>query len=138
VLLSTTARLGLGRLYNQFGYGNLPPKSRDEVRATGSTADRLRSTIDEYVQGGASISQAGALDDFADKPLVVLTAGTGTEGDWIAAHERLAAMSTNSVHRMVDGASHSSMLQDEGDAATTTQAILDVVSSVRSSGPVEN
>ena len=137
-LLSTTARLGLGRLYSQFSYGSLPPQSRDDVRATGSTASRLRSTIDEYVQGGASTSQAGALDDFANKPLVVLTAGRGSEDDWIAAHDRLAKMSTNSDHRMVDGASHSSMLMVESDAAKTTQAILDVVSAVRSSGPIKN
>jgi pimeloyl-ACP methyl ester carboxylesterase len=137
-LLSTTARLGLGRLYSQISYGSLPPQSRDDARATGSTASRLRSTIDEYVQGGNSTSQASALGDFDDKPLVVLTAGEGSEEDWITAHDRLADMSTNSAHRMVDGASHSSMLMDEGDAAKVTQAILDVVSAVRSSGPVEN
>jgi hypothetical protein len=36
------------------------------------------------------------------------------------------------VHRVVDGATHESLILDEHDSAATTQAILDVVSSVRS------
>jgi hypothetical protein len=41
-----------------------------------------------------------------------------------------------SVHRVIDGATHDSLIADEEDAAATTQAILDVVSSVRSAGPL--
>ena len=33
-LMSVPARFGLARLYGQFAYGSLPPRSRDEVRAT--------------------------------------------------------------------------------------------------------
>ena len=54
-LVSTSARLGLGRLYAQFDFGSLPPRSRDEVRASVATASTLRSTIDEYVQATASM-----------------------------------------------------------------------------------
>ena len=54
-LVSTSARLGLGRLYGQFDFGSLPPRSRDEVRASVATASTLRSTIDEYVQATASM-----------------------------------------------------------------------------------
>jgi hypothetical protein len=43
-------------------------------------------------------------------------------------------LSTNSVHRIVDGAIHEDLIVDEEDAAATTQAILDVVSAVRSKG----
>ena len=46
----------------------------------------------------------------------------------------LATLSTNSAHRVVDGATHASLIADEEDAAATTQAILDVVASVRRSG----
>jgi hypothetical protein len=75
-LVSTSARLGLGRLYGQFAIGSLPPRSREEVRASVATASTLRSTTDEYVQATASVEQAAALRDFADKPLIVLTAGS--------------------------------------------------------------
>jgi pimeloyl-ACP methyl ester carboxylesterase len=131
-LVSTAARLGLGRLYAQFAFGSLPPRSRDEVRASVATASTLRSTIDEYLQATASTEQAAALGDFAAKPLIVLTAGSGHDAAWSAAQNRMARLSTNSVHRIVDGASHEDLITDEEDAAATTQAILDVVSSVRS------
>jgi pimeloyl-ACP methyl ester carboxylesterase len=131
-LVSTAARLGLGRLYAQFALGSLPPRSRDEVRASDATASTLRRTIDEYVQATASTEQAAALRDFADKPLIVLTAGSGHDAAWSAAQNRMATLSTNSVHRIIDGASHEDLVANEEDAAATTQAILDVVASVRS------
>jgi len=131
-LVSTAARLGLGRLYAQSDFGSLPPRSRDEVRASVATASMLRSTIDEYVQATASTEQAAALRDFADKPLIVLTAGSGHDAAWSAAQNRMPTLSTNSVHRIIDGATHEDLITDEDAAAATTQAILDVVSSVRS------
>jgi pimeloyl-ACP methyl ester carboxylesterase len=131
-LVSTAARLGLGRLYAQFAFGSLPPRSREEVRASDATASTLRSTIDEYVQAAASSEQAAALRDFADKPLIVLTAGSGHDAAWSAAQNRMATLSTNSVHRVIAGATHEDLVGNEEDAAATTQAILDVVSSVRS------
>jgi pimeloyl-ACP methyl ester carboxylesterase len=135
-LYSTAARLGLGRLYAQFAVGSLPPRSRDEVRASVATPSMLRSTIDEYLQATASVKQAAALGDFADKPLIVLTAGSGHDAAWSAAQNRMARLSTNSVHRVVDGATHEDLIGDQEDAAATTQAILDVVASVRSGGPL--
>jgi pimeloyl-ACP methyl ester carboxylesterase len=133
-LVSTSARLGLGRLYAQFAIGSLPPRSRDEVRASVATASTLRSTIDEYVQATASSEHAAALGDLADKPLIVLTAGRGHDAAWSAAQNRLARLSTNSVHRVIAGAAHEDLIGNEEDAVATTQAILEVVASVRSQG----
>jgi pimeloyl-ACP methyl ester carboxylesterase len=133
-LVSAAARLGLGRLYAQSDFGSLPPRSRDEVRASVATARMLRSTIDEYVQATASTEQAAALGDFADKPLIVLTAGSGHDAAWSAAQTRMAGLSTNSVRRIIAGATHEDLITDQEDAAATTQAILDVVSAVRSKG----
>jgi pimeloyl-ACP methyl ester carboxylesterase len=131
-LVSTAARLGLGRLYAQSAFGSLPPRSRDEVRASDATPSTLRSTIDEYLQATSSTEQAAALRDFADKPLIVLTAGSGHDAAWSAAQNRMARLSTNSVHRVIAGATHEDLIANQEDAAATTQAILDVVSSVRS------
>jgi len=135
-LVSTSARLGLGRLYGHFAFGTLPPQSRDEVRASLATASNLRSTIDEFVQATASMEQAASLGAFADKPLVVLTAGIGSDATHSAAQNDLATLSTNSVHRVIGGATHQALIANEEDAGATTQAILDVVSSVRSAGPL--
>ncbi|HET9871302.1 MAG TPA: alpha/beta hydrolase [Propionibacteriaceae bacterium] len=117
-LISTSARLGLGRLIGQ------------------PTVGALRSTIDEYAQGDSSAKQAASLRDFADKPLIVLTAGVGSEAGWTAKQDALARLSTNSVHRVITGADHAGLIVDEKGAAATTRAILDVVSSVRTLRPL--
>jgi pimeloyl-ACP methyl ester carboxylesterase len=135
-LVSSSGRLGLARLFSELSAGNLPPRSRDEVRAAGSTASNLRSTIDEYVQANTSMVEAAALDDFGNKPLFVLTAGSGSDAAWVAKQKDLTTLSTNSAHRVVAGASHEGLVADKEYAAVTTQAILDVVASVRSARPL--
>jgi pimeloyl-ACP methyl ester carboxylesterase len=135
-LASSSARLGLGRLFATLAASGLPPRSRDEVSAKMATASSVRSTIDEYGQGSAAVRQAAALTDFGDKPLVVLTAGSGHDAAWTAAQNHLATLSTDSVHRVVAGATHAGLVGDEEYAAATSQAVLDVVSSVRSARPL--
>jgi pimeloyl-ACP methyl ester carboxylesterase len=135
--VSISARLGLSRLYGQLEHGSLPPRFREEARASSATANHVRSTIDEYVQANASTEQAAALRDFDDKPLVVLTAGRGSDATHLAAQNDLATLSTNSAHRIIDGATHDSLMSNEEDAAATTQAILDVLDSVRTQQPLD-
>lgn len=109
---SAAARLGIGRLL-------------------GVTPSHLQSTLEEYIQAGPSAQQAAALGSLADKPLVVLTAGTGSQPGWDASQEALAALSSNSLHRVVDGSTHASLIADQDNAAATTRGILDVVSAAR-------
>jgi pimeloyl-ACP methyl ester carboxylesterase len=135
-LVSISARLGLGRLFGLFSFGTLPPQSLDEVRATGATASTLRSTADEYVQASASMADAAALRDFGDKPLVVLTAGSGSDAAHLADQDHLATLSTDSVHRVIDGATHQALIAEQGGSAATARAILEVVSSVRTASPL--
>jgi pimeloyl-ACP methyl ester carboxylesterase len=132
---SSAARVGLGRLLARLAASGLPPRSRDEVSAKMATAGSLRSTIDEYLQSSAA-GQAAALTDFAGKPLVVLTAGSGHDAAETAAQNHLATLSTNSVHRVIAGATHASLIAEQRDAAATTRSVLDVVSSVRSGEPL--
>jgi pimeloyl-ACP methyl ester carboxylesterase len=134
--LSIGARVGLGRLYGLAAFDSLPPRSRDEVRASLATATSVRSSIDEFVQASAAMVAAGSLKTLGDKPLVVLTAGVGSDPAHVASQRRLATLSTNSEHRTVDGAVHEALVADQGPAAVTTQSILDVVSAVRSGQPL--
>jgi pimeloyl-ACP methyl ester carboxylesterase len=135
-LLSSTARLGVGRLLARADYGSLPSQARDEARASLATVSHFRSTIDEYLLANASTKQAAALTDLDGKPLVVLTAGTGSSAGWMADQDLLATLSTNSAHRVIEGATHAALLHDEQYAAQTTQAILDVISSVQNDAPL--
>ena len=105
-------------------------------RASLATSGHLRSTIDEYRQGGTSAKEAAALTSFDDNPLVVLTAGVGSSQGWTPKQEKLAALSTNSVHQVVEGAAHADFLVEERAASATSQAILDVVAAVRTGDPL--
>ena len=116
-LVSAAAQLGPARLF-------------------GATARDFLSTIHEYADAGDAVKQAASLTDFGSKPLFVLTAGSGSDAASFTAQEQLALLSTNSAHRIVEGASHQSLVADRDGAAATTQAILDVVSSVRSGTPL--
>ena len=49
----------------------------------------------------------------------------------MSAQNQTATLSTDSVHRVVAGATHPELILNQGDAAVTSQAIVDVVSSVR-------
>jgi pimeloyl-ACP methyl ester carboxylesterase len=133
---AAAARIGLVRLIGSSGYGDLPPRARDEVRAKTATAGYTSGWIDEFVQANASGAEAAMLTDFGDKPLVVLTAGAETDATHDAAQNKLATLSTNSSHRVIDGASHAGLILDRRYAKATTQAILDVVSSVRNNRPL--
>jgi pimeloyl-ACP methyl ester carboxylesterase len=130
------ARIGLVRLVGSFGYGSLPPASRDEVRAKTATAEYAVGWINEFVEANASGAEAAMLTDFQDKPLVVLTAGAETYPTHDAAQKKLAALSTNSSHRVVEGASHAGLIFDQKYAETTSNAIADVVTSVRTGRPL--
>ena len=66
----------------------------------------MRSVVEEYLRGGAASQEAASLRDFGDKPLFVVTAGSGNDASWQAAQTKLATLSTNSAHEVVAGASH--------------------------------
>ena len=135
-LTSVVSRIGLGRLYAMVSYGTLPSPALQEVRASISTPATLQSSIDEYAQGNTSMQEAAELRTLGDTPLVVLTAGSGSAEDWFAKQDKLARLSTNSAHHVVDGATHEMLVADETAAASTTTAIREVVSSVRTGTPL--
>jgi hypothetical protein len=97
----------------------------------------LTSFVDEFGVAARSMSEAGELVDLAGIPLIVLTAGRGNSEGWMASQDKMAALSTNSVHRVVAGATHESLLADPDDAAAVSQAIHDVVVAVRTSTPID-
>ena len=116
-LLPSVARLGVGRIV---GYG----------------AREARGFRDEVAEIPDTLKQARALESIGSKPLIVITAGQGQQAGWASAQNELGTLSTNSVHRIVPGATHASLIEDRSDAAVTSQAIRDVVRSVRAAQPL--
>jgi pimeloyl-ACP methyl ester carboxylesterase len=96
-----------------------------------SSPSAARSARDEVVALPTALQQAQALTTLGDRPLIVVTAGTGQAAGWLIAQDRMTGLSTNSVHRLVDAATHTSLITG-ADAATSTQAIDDIVESIRS------
>jgi len=134
-LLPAVAHLGAAHLIGD-SYDSLPPRSRDEARATVSTAHSVKSFINEFFEGSTATHQAASLVDFGSKPLIVVTAGRGHDASWLAAQDKLATLSTNSRHQIVADATHVSLVLDQTDAAAASQAIRDVIAAVRTSGPL--
>jgi hypothetical protein len=50
----------------------------------------------------------------------------------------MLALSTNSVHRVVADATHASLTEDPREAGIAAQAVIDVVSAVRTGAPVSS
>ena len=136
-LVSAVAHLGVGRAIAQFSGGTLPPHTLDEANANASTARSIASSIKEYLaEANTSMQQASALTTLGSKPLIVVTADEAqSDPEWQSKQDRMATLSTNSLHRHAH-ATHQSLLADEADSAAASQAIRDVVNAVRNSRPL--
>jgi thioesterase domain-containing protein len=132
------AAIGVLRVMGYFQPpSGLPEPQNSEVLASFSATKDWRTQSAEYAAAPAMNEQARASILPKDIPLFVVTA---TEHDTSPAQDQLwqewqramSALSTNSVQRVVEGASHSSLLFDANDAQASIDAILRVVEAARS------
>lgn len=131
----TVARLGVGRFVSAGMMSGLPSPAAEQFRAFGASSRGMRTMRDELSVLRAAFAQAGALGTLSGKPLAVLTASDGQQPGWSAAQDRLAALSSNSTHRVVD-TTHAELLGDQHAADAAALAITDVVRAVRTSSPL--
>jgi pimeloyl-ACP methyl ester carboxylesterase len=132
------ARLGIGLLVPDSMMSSLPAPAGAQVATFATSPRGPRNARDELTGLPAAFDQAKALHALGGKPLAVVTA-TGSLHDtkgWSAAQDRLAALSTNSSHRIVD-ATHAGLLDDKRAALASTSAITAVVAAVRTLTPVK-
>jgi pimeloyl-ACP methyl ester carboxylesterase len=99
-----------------------------------ATADVARSYRDEIRMLPTALEQAARVTSIGDVPLIIVSAGTGSQRGWAEAQVAQVRLSTKAAHRVVAGATHESLL--EADSAASIQAILDVVTDVREGTPV--
>ncbi len=130
-LFPSVARLGAGRLAYPSAGSGLPPEAWAEARALLSTGRHNRGYRDAVVGLEAALTQAQALTTLGDNPLIVVTAVKDAHAGWLPLQEKMAGLSTNSVQRVIQEATHASLIEDESDSANAINAILDVVASVR-------
>jgi pimeloyl-ACP methyl ester carboxylesterase len=139
-LFSALTRLGVGRLYfdlgGTFDFETLPPAERAAVEAFWSLPRHWDSQRREGPFRPATDAQVRAAGGVGDRPLLVVTAGTGAAPEWLALQADLVTLSTNSAQRLVSQASHGSLVMHPDHAQVTAQAILDVVAAAVSGGAV--
>ena len=131
------ARLGVTGLVNASSHPELPAQAREQARAAFSTAGQARSQRDELAMVPTMMAQAGTVTDLGDRPLYVLTAPVNAQTGWLTPQMDLAALSSNSIHLVVAGAEHESLLDNPTDAATTSRAITAVVDAARTGTPLK-
>jgi pimeloyl-ACP methyl ester carboxylesterase len=125
------ARLGVGRVLPTSFWSALPEPAASQYAASASSPRRWSNTVDESATLPVLLSQAQELSTLGSTPLVVLSA-EGLDADPVRAdaHNRMAALSTNSSHRQTD-ATHAGLLDEEDGSADSVQAIVDTVQAVR-------
>jgi hypothetical protein len=77
------------------------------------------------------------MGSLGDIPLAVITADE-QPSDWLEMKDELAALSSNSTHRVVEGATHESLLYDKGDSRVTSEVIEQVVDDARTAQPMSS
>jgi len=135
-VMPSLSRLGIGRLVYGTQYGDLPEPQREQERAFLSTPRHNRSVRDEFHMIRTAMDQAAGLHSLGAVPLAVVTAASGAEADWFPMQDDLATLSTNSLHRVIEDAAHATLVENEDTADQSAEAILEVVTSVRTSTPI--
>jgi pimeloyl-ACP methyl ester carboxylesterase len=105
------------------------------VSPSEATPAIARSQRDEFRALPAALDQAAAVTSIGDRPLIIVTAATDAQRGWLAAHDRMVSLSTNAVHRVLQGATHDSVLEG-ADAGASVQAVLDVIAAIRDGAPL--
>ena len=105
------------------------------LSANESTVAAARGGRDEFLALPSVLTQSSALTSLGDRPLIVVTAAAEADPGWVAAQDNLPRLSTASVHRVLAAATHNSLISGV-DAAASSQAILDVLTSIRSGTPL--
>jgi pimeloyl-ACP methyl ester carboxylesterase len=135
-LFPSLARVGVFRLAGRFVADPLPPQARHEEQVVTATGNLQRIQRDEFINLPATLKAAAALTSIGNRPLIVVTAVQGAQAGWIPLQDAMAGLSTNSAHRVLPDVDHDGLIHSKAGAAQSSQAIIDVVASVRTGTPV--
>jgi pimeloyl-ACP methyl ester carboxylesterase len=140
---STLARLGLMRLRvkSQPALGLPDPQNKELVAFNSATQD-WDAQAAEFAATKDLDDEVRAAGSLGDLPLFVLTATDHggppeLEEAWQELQNQLAQLSTNSVHKVLQGARHESLWADPKFARESVAAILKVVDAARQGVPLE-
>jgi pimeloyl-ACP methyl ester carboxylesterase len=132
--VSLPARLGVVRLLSKLDPASpeLPPQQRAQIDALSPSTRQWSTSALEFLDP----TQTLRLGSLGNEPLAVVTAPKQAEPGWLKLQDDLATLSSNSKHRVVKGATHTSLLYDRSDAQATSAGIVEVVAAVRNDRPL--
>jgi pimeloyl-ACP methyl ester carboxylesterase len=142
------ARVGLTRFYTPFPADpDLPAQQQAEVVTLNASVKSMTAIAAELRAIPTTLEQVRGGGDLGNMPLVVLTSGdiynqhptelvVPAKQAWAEMQDDLADLSSNSIHRVIAGTTHESLVYDEEDAQSTIAAILEVVEVARTGQPL--
>ena len=113
----------------------LPEPAATQARAFATGSRDLRGQRDEFSTYPVVFEQARAFTGLNGRPLAVVTATDGQQAGWTTAQVRLAALSSNSSHRLAH-TTHAGLLEEPSAAQISVRAVDDVVEAVRTRSPL--
>lgn len=137
------AMIGVTRFYTPFPVDpDLPEQQRAELAALQPTVKTTTAIAAELRAIPATTEQVRAAGDLGDIPLLVLTAGDAysqlspelaapAKQAWVALQDDLVTLSSNTVHVTITEATHESLVYKQGDAQSTSAAILQIIEAAR-------
>ena len=126
------ARVGVARLLSSVGSNDLPADVSARRRALEATPRAASSFAEEFLRLDGILDAAGALPNLGERPLVVVTAMAGASDGWLDQQDRLATHSTNVSHLVFQDITHDGLIESVNGASAASEAIVGVVTSVRS------
>jgi pimeloyl-ACP methyl ester carboxylesterase len=130
---SLLARVGIVRLLSKFAPAPpaLPQQQRAQIDALSPSTRQVSTYTLELRATPQSATQTRGLRSLGNKPLAVVSAPKQAEPGWLKLQDDLVTLSSNSTHRVVEGATHTSLLYERSDAQASSAAIVEVVAAVR-------
>jgi len=133
--IQLATRLGAAHLYFALGgemdFSGLPEPQRSQFEAIWSSPQYFQAQGAEILAGRGIWADALNLKDLGDKPLMVLSRGVNLDFEWNQYQADFAALSTNSRHITIEGATHTALAFNQKYAHVVSDAILQVVDAVR-------
>ncbi len=113
---------------------DLPQQQRAQIDALTPSTRQWSTSALEFLAPTQTL-RLGSPGSLGNKPLAVVTAGE-SEPSWLKRQDDLATLSSDSKHRVVEGATHTSLSYERSDARATSAAIVEVVVAVRNDRPL--
>ena len=131
----TLARLGLFRLYfasgGEIDFAEMKEPQKSEIRSMWSSPEYFMSQHAEGIAAHEIYLSGQKLGGLGNLPLIVISAEKNAPTGWRDLQGELASLSDQSVHLILETATHTSLAFDPTDAHQVSLGILRVVGAVR-------